>query len=37
MYKVLIVDDETMVREGLRVLLNWRELGFEEVLLADGG
>lgn len=29
MYKVVIADDERRIREGLRLLLNWEELGFE--------
>lgn len=29
MYKLLIVDDESRVREGLKVLIEWDKLGFE--------
>lgn len=29
MYKILIVDDESIVREGIRDTINWEELGFE--------
>lgn len=29
MYKVIIVDDEAVVREGLKHTINWREHGFE--------
>ena len=28
MYKVLLVDDEPIVRQGLRTLINWEEYGF---------
>ncbi|SFL11775.1 two-component system, response regulator YesN [Paenibacillus sp. 1_12] len=31
MYKIIIVDDEITVREGIRDHLNWHELGFEVV------
>ena len=33
MYKVLIVDDETLVRAGLKTTIDWDELGF--VVIAD--
>lgn len=29
MIKVLIVDDEPVIRQGLRILIDWRDLGFE--------
>lgn len=29
MIKVLIVDDEPFIRQGLRILIDWNELGFE--------
>jgi two-component system response regulator YesN len=28
MFKVLIIDDEPLIREGLRTIVNWEELGF---------
>lgn len=28
MYNVLIADDEDMIREGLKCLLDWESLGF---------
>ncbi len=28
MYRVLIVDDEALIREGLKVICDWEELGF---------
>lgn len=28
MYRVLIVDDEALIREGLKVICNWEEMGF---------
>lgn len=30
-YKLLIVDDEQKIRDGLRMIVNWNELGFELV------
>ncbi len=37
MYKVLIVDDEPLIREGLTTLIDWREYGFEVVHAAKDG
>ncbi|WP_164545696.1 response regulator transcription factor [Paenibacillus albus] len=37
MYKVLITDDEPMIREGLRTLIDWEELGFQVVDTAANG
>ena len=37
MYKVLIVDDEPMIREGLRTLIPWTSYGFEIVDSASNG
>ena len=28
LYKVLIVDDEPFVREGLKLIINWEQYGF---------
>lgn len=37
MYKVVIADDERRIRGGLRLLLNWEELGFEvDEIFEDG-
>lgn len=37
MYKVLIVDDERVVRIGLQALIKWEEEGYELVgTVADG-
>jgi two-component system response regulator YesN len=37
MYRVLIVDDERLIREGLRGLIDWEALGFQvEAVAADG-
>lgn len=37
MYKVLIADDEPMIREGLPVLVDWTALGFGIEMVVDGG
>ena len=37
MYKVLITDDEPTIREGLRTLIDWEELGFQVVDTAANG
>jgi two-component system response regulator YesN len=37
MYNVMIVDDEPMIREGLRTLIPWGELGFQVVDIAANG
>ncbi|WP_164977980.1 response regulator transcription factor [Geobacillus sp. PK12] len=37
MYKVIIVDDEPMIREGLKALISWDEYGFEVVETASNG
>lgn len=37
MYKVLLVDDEPTIREGLRTLIPWDELGFEVIDTAANG
>lgn len=37
MYKVMIVDDEMLVRIGIRSLLDWKEMGFEIVAEAGNG
>lgn len=37
MYKILIVDDEKMIREGIRKVINWRQLGIDTVTLAGSG
>lgn len=34
-YKVLIVDDETIIREGLRKHISWNELGLDVIATAD--
>lgn len=33
--KLLIVDDESLVRETIRTLLDWRQLGFTDVFVAE--
>jgi len=37
MYKVLIVDDEKMIRMGMKRAIPWSNLGISEVLLAKSG
>lgn len=37
MYKVMIVDDEMLVRIGVKALINWQELGFEIIAEASNG
>ncbi|SDZ19043.1 two-component system, response regulator YesN [Evansella caseinilytica] len=37
MYKVLIVDDEPVVRVGLKTLITWEDYGFQVVGLAGNG
>ncbi|WP_310603015.1 response regulator transcription factor [Anaerosporobacter sp.] len=37
MYKVVIIDDEQTVREGIRTLLSWEEMGFTIVEEASDG
>ncbi|NLK28443.1 MAG: response regulator transcription factor [Clostridiales bacterium] len=37
MYKVMIVDDEMLVRIGVKALINWQDLGFEIVAEASNG
>jgi two-component system response regulator YesN len=37
MYKVLLVDDEMIIRQGLRVLIDWKSLGLELVAEAENG
>lgn len=37
MYRLLIVDDETQIREGLKRMLNWNEYGIEVCAEAGNG
>ena len=37
MYKVLIVDDELLIRQGMRNMIHWEELGMEIVRDVDSG
>ena len=37
MYKVLIVDDERMIREGMKKVISWNELEIDRVETADSG
>ncbi len=37
MYRVLIADDESIIREGIKFLLDWEELGFSITAEASNG
>lgn len=37
MYKVLLVDDEYMILQGLTMIIDWQALGFEVVQTARSG
>lgn len=37
MYKVIVVDDESEIREGIIKRIKWQELGFEVVASAENG
>ncbi|GMQ62612.1 response regulator [Vallitalea maricola] len=37
MYKVLIIDDEVLVRVGLKTTINWENIGFTVVAEASNG
>lgn len=37
MYKILIADDEAVVREGIRDMMNWQDLGYELVGAFENG
>ena len=37
MYKVLIVDDEEIIRQGLRILIDWESIGLKLVAEATNG
>lgn len=37
MYKVVVVDDEEIIREGLKTLIPWSEYGCEIVAIAEDG
>lgn len=37
MIKTVIVDDEPNIREGLKLIINWEELGFEIIGEASNG
>lgn len=37
MYTVMIIDDEWMIREGLKAVINWEEQGFQVIDEADNG
>ncbi|MEC0371711.1 helix-turn-helix domain-containing protein [Paenibacillus chibensis] len=37
MYKLMIVEDEPLIRMGLQKYLDWKELGFHEIVEAENG
>ena len=37
MYQLVIAEDETVIREGLRSVLDWKTLGFHIAALAQNG
>lgn len=37
MFKVIIADDETLIREGLRDFVDWKSFGMDVVALAENG
>lgn len=37
MYRLIIADDEYMIRQSLATLVNWEALGYEVILLARDG
>ncbi|MDO5422601.1 MAG: response regulator [Eubacteriales bacterium] len=37
MYTLLIADDEPLIRNGIRKMIDWESLGFSEILLAEDG
>lgn len=37
MKKVVIIDDEEIIREGLKTFVNWKKLNCEVVALAENG
>ena len=37
MYKVLLVDDEVLIREAIRENIHWEEMGFELIASCENG
>ncbi len=37
MLKVMLVDDEPFIRQGIRIIINWEEYGYEIVAEAENG
>ena len=37
MYKAIVVDDEKMIREGIRDTIRWEQVGIGEVYTASSG
>jgi len=37
MYKLIIADDEHIIRDGINSLIKWKEIGFDVVALFQDG
>lgn len=37
MYSLLIADDEALIRNGIKKIIDWESLGFSEIFLAEDG
>lgn len=37
MYTLLIADDEPLIRNGVKKIIDWESLGFSEIFLAEDG
>ena len=37
MYTLLIADDEPLIRNGVKKIIDWESLGFSKIFLAEDG
>ena len=37
MYTLLIADDEPLIRNGVKKIIDWESLGFSQIFLAEDG